>query len=354
MPSFIRFQFLVLLTIFSSFAYADSALVGASYECNKSHFKISGWVESDESNAGLEPNMKNLKTGNNTLICTLNQSKIEANVYLSGPGKNGMCGDPGTVTITNLSVNGATLIKYAPVLMYCGNEPSIISVEIGKSNNKLWSKVCRGNWNWGNEFDNKTCAVNDMECVSSSATDSSSGLCGKEVPNTDIQSSALKLLLGKYPNSKILITDLDNDAINDVVIYNTEKENEETIDRLIVVKGKADGSYVELEKSSTIEYGTGDIDVKNNSIFLIVNHNSIEETSTETYQFKLREEKVILIGKEELSYVPNNQNNSLERRISTNYLTGDVIQVDRINNKVQARQISKIGISLIELKDFTR
>ncbi len=147
-----RFTICVLLFLFavialSTEAWADSALVGASYKCDKNKFSLYASVESTEGNIPSPPNMQAMVVGENKLRCHIDKSVIETNVYLSGPGQNGLCGDPGTIYINGLKIDGAQIIETEPMLLYCEPKPTITNLDIKKSKKSLAFLICKGQWN---------------------------------------------------------------------------------------------------------------------------------------------------------------------------------------------------------------
>ncbi len=175
--------------------------------------------------------------------------------------------------------------------------------------------------------------------------------CGVEIP-LDVKKSLTKI----YPNSEILSEDLDRDGINDFVVFTSEKTIDGIVDKVVVLKGKPDGAYDELAKSKGIEHGTATMGIKKQSIYITVIHNSINESNTEIYQFKYRSGGIILIGKEEISYLPVDENHGNEAKTSTNYLTGEVIAIEMADGKTKETK-SRLGKNerkLLRLEDFSR
>ncbi len=123
---------------------------------------------------------------------------------------------------------------------------------------------------------------------------------------------------------------------------------------MIVLKGQTQGGYKDWAKSSAIENGTGNIEIRNGSLYLQIDHNSIEESNKETYQFKYRSDGFFLIGKEERSYTPVDENHGTESGISSNYLTGEEIRTEKTDGKITARTATKVAPKLMRLEDFTR
>ena len=154
---FITFLFTFTLVNFSAIAVADSALVGAAYKCEKNNFALYGTVESTGGDIPAPPKTQQLKVGTNNLSCTINDSTIEVRVSLLSPGRNGICGDPGRVYVDTIKVNGREVFDPEPVLFYCFSEPSITSINIFPKDNSLIIDVCRGNWEWGDDYKNLKC-----------------------------------------------------------------------------------------------------------------------------------------------------------------------------------------------------
>lgn len=179
-------------------------------------------------------------------------------------------------------------------------------------------------------------------------------LCGKAIVQADIHLDIKKSLTTIYPESKIISGDLDHDGINDFVVYATEQTSVGMTDRVVVLKGKSGGGYEDFAKSSVIQYGTANIEIKNQSLYIQVDHNSINESHTKIYQFKYRAGGIFLIGEEERSYVPVDENHGSESITSTNHLTGKVIETEKTNGNV-TRETKEKGVrKLLRLEEFTR
>lgn len=162
--------------------------------------------------------------------------------------------------------------------------------------------------------------------------------CGKSIIQSDVPLTIMKLLSASYPVSKILSDDLDNDGINDFVVYATEGVNDQLNDRVIVLKGKSDGSFELIAKSKMIEYGKADIEIKNHSLFITRLNNTLNDSDSETYQFKSRANGFILVGAELFVSHPENRDNF---RTSINYLTGAKI-ISKTENGVSNEIKSKL------------
>lgn len=175
--------------------------------------------------------------------------------------------------------------------------------------------------------------------------------CGKTILQADTPLDEGKSLIKNFPESKILSGDLDNDGINDFIVFATEHTRDGMADRIIILKGKPGGGYEDLAKSSTIEYGKADIEMTNHSLYLQVDSNSLEESLTEIYQFKYRNRGFYLIGKEEREDVPDEGKIT---NISTNYLTGEEIEIDWVNGKKTSETRNKVKRKLVRLEEFSR
>lgn len=178
--------------------------------------------------------------------------------------------------------------------------------------------------------------------------------CGKAMIQADIPADARTLLANEYLESKILSGDLDQDGVNDFVVYATERTGEGLAGKVVILKGKSGGGYDVLAKSSFIQYGTADIEISKNSLFLRVDHNSVNESQTETYQFKYRDGGFFLIGKEEISYNPADESHGAEYRTSTNYLAGVEVETEKVDGKITAQTKKKIEVKLLKLENFSR
>jgi hypothetical protein len=164
--------------------------------------------------------------------------------------------------------------------------------------------------------------------------------------------NVMERIKAMYPNSgRIVQGDLNNDGIDDFVLLNKDGLN----DVVVVLKGKSDGSYESFARSSEIEYGTADIEIKRKSIFITVFHNSLALTLSEVYQFKYDSQLAgfFLIGQEENSYAPEDE---IKRTISTNYLTGMVIERETANRKTSEvrHKLAPNERRLLKLEAFVR
>lgn len=173
--------------------------------------------------------------------------------------------------------------------------------------------------------------------------------CGVEIP-AQLKESIAK----EYPKSQILSEDLDQDGINDFVIFTSEKTQDKKDGKVVILKGKADGTYELFAKSSDIEIGTASVGLKNKSIYITVIHNSINESLTEIYQFKYRNGGIFLIGEEEHSYFPVDENHFNAVRISTNFLSGEVIETEISDGKTTKTEQRKIERKPLRLEEFSR
>lgn len=178
--------------------------------------------------------------------------------------------------------------------------------------------------------------------------------CGNAIVQADIPPNERNSLIEKYQESKILSGDLNRDGVNDFVVYATEHTSDGVVDRVAILKGKSDGGSEDPEKSSVIQHGTANIEIKNNALYLQVDHNSINESYKETFQFKNRDGGIFLIGKEEISYVPVDENHGSEFRTSTNYLTGEEIRTEKTDGEVTREIKVKVGRKLLRLEEFSR
>jgi hypothetical protein len=178
--------------------------------------------------------------------------------------------------------------------------------------------------------------------------------CGKAVVQADIPPNERNFLIEKYQESRILSGDLNLDGINDFVVYSTEHTGNGVADRVVMLKGKSGGGSEPLAKSSVIQYGTANIEIRNNSLYLQIDHNSTSESHAEIYQFKYRDGDVFLIGKEEISYAPVDENRGSESRTSTNFLTGEEIRIERTDGKITRESKAKVDRKLLRLEEFSR
>jgi len=178
--------------------------------------------------------------------------------------------------------------------------------------------------------------------------------CGTARVQADIPLDEKKSLAATYPDSTILSGDLDHDGINDFVVGIPTKTDYGMGEKVIVLKGKHGKGYENFAMSSDIE-GFSDIEIKNQSFYILVDHNSLVNTHRVTYQFKYRSDGIYLIGEEEYSALPGNDAWELLFRISTNYLTGDIIKYERTDNqkiiKTKSR-LEKDKLRLLRFEDF--
>lgn len=182
--------------------------------------------------------------------------------------------------------------------------------------------------------------------------------CGEAVIQADIPESDIKSLASGYPISKILSGVLDQDTVNDYVVSATEHTNSGLVDRVIILKGKPGGGYEELAKSSHIEYGKTDVEIRNHSLFIIAFNNSMNDSDSETYQFKYITNDFVLIGAERnVAHLVDGS----RYKTSYNFLTGEKIEYSNINgklsevkSKIQARERGIQYSKKITLEEFSR
>ena len=199
-----------------------------------------------------------------------------------------------------------------------------------------------------------TAKADDLNCTQPFGIDKKFVRCGKATVQADIPIDAKESLSLLYPESKILSGDLDQDGTKDFVVYATEHADDGLVYQLIILKSKPGGGYEELGKSSAIQYGTTNIEIKNNSLYLQVDSNSANESHNEIYQFRIRDGHVFLIGKEDITYVPADKKHGNESRTTTNYLSGEVIKTLKVNGKATSTSKEKTERKLIMLEDFSR
>jgi hypothetical protein len=178
--------------------------------------------------------------------------------------------------------------------------------------------------------------------------------CGKAVIQADIPIVEKISLSEIFPNSKILSGDIDQDGINDFIVYATEQDNNGMTDKVVVLKGKSVGGYDNFAKSSSIQYGTANIEFKNQSLYIQFDHNSANESQTEIYQFKYRNGGIFLIGEERISYVPVDETHGSTFRTSTNFLTGEVIKSEITDGKKTKELKERVKRELLSLENFSR
>jgi hypothetical protein len=195
-----------------------------------------------------------------------------------------------------------------------------------------------------------TAQADDLNCTQPFGIDKKFVRCGKATVQADIPLEVKESLSILYPESKILSGDLDQDGTKDFVVYATEHTDDGLADSVIILKGKPGGGYEEKAKSSVIQHGTSSIEIKNNSVYLQVDH----ESHTDIYQFKVRDGGAYLIGKEEVSYDhPVDKKHGSESRTIANYLSGEVIKIQKANGKTTSTTKEKVERKLIRLEDFS-
>jgi hypothetical protein len=199
-----------------------------------------------------------------------------------------------------------------------------------------------------------TAQADDLNCTQPFGIDKKFVRCGKATVQADIPLDARETLSILYPESKILSGDLDQDGTKDFVVYATEHADDGLVYQLIILKSKPGGGYEELGKSSSIQFGTPNIEIKNNSLYLQVNHTSVNESHDEIYQFKIRDGHVFLIGKEDITYVPTEKKHGNESRTTTNHLSGELIKSMKVNGKTTSTTKEKTERKLLRLEDFSR
>ena len=169
--------------------------------------------------------------------------------------------------------------------------------------------------------------------------------CSLEISEVDVEN--------KYPKSKILRGDVNNDGIRDIVISYSEQQIKDRFDRIAVYEGQTAGSYCLVAISGNLEYGKTGFELKKGSIFVTASSNTINESVSETYQFKYRNGGYVLIGSEESEI--NNLDGTMYRD-SKNYLTGKRIEKTTKDRKT-VEKTSTLGddeSKLLSLDRFER
>lgn len=150
----------VAISLIASSAWADWAIVGAAYKCTKNTFALHATVESSGGSIAAPPQTRPLKVGNNKISCNVAGTTVDALINLTGPGHNGICGDPGTVGIWKMKVSGVDLVEFGDQMIYCNQyEPSIASIEITRASGGVSASICRGIWKWGSAFEDIKCEI---------------------------------------------------------------------------------------------------------------------------------------------------------------------------------------------------
>lgn len=175
--------------------------------------------------------------------------------------------------------------------------------------------------------------------------------CGKASFQSDIPLTEMKSISKIYPQSKVLSGDLDHDGIDDFVVSTTEDNKGALVDKVYILKGNPGGGYTKFSTSSFIEYGKSDIELRNQSFYIVVSNNTLKESNTETYQFKFRNGAFLLIGQEVRE---DDLDEGTSSTISTNFLTGVEIKSDWINGKKTGEAKTSVERKLLKLEDFGR
>lgn len=176
---------------------------------------------------------------------------------------------------------------------------------------------------------------------------------------TELPLSVKAPISAVFPNSTIVNGDLNNDGISDLAILVSEEMSNGITDRLVIYRGKTDGSYGFFAKSLGIQHGTADLKIKRKTLYITTFHNSLKESYNEIYQFKYlaksngaKSNGFFLIGKEETSYTPDDGNKYV---VSVNYLTGKRIEREKINGQTKEikSQLNKVERNLLRLEEFS-
>ncbi len=142
----------------STNARSDWAAVGAAYECTKAKFAIYPVVVENGYEVIPRPyGTESMEVGFNNLSCVVSGKVIVAKVVLTSPGHNGICGDPGTISIDKLQVGETKVFTTSEQMLHCSGQRSIVSVEFVNTSRGVRGKICRGSWNLGGDFENVRC-----------------------------------------------------------------------------------------------------------------------------------------------------------------------------------------------------
>lgn len=127
--------------------------------------------------------------------------------------------------------------------------------------------------------------------------------------------------------------DLNGDDIPDaaLVVLGWNGEDGTRDERLVVLAGQPDGSYRILSISGQFCHPRKfyNLNISKQSLFVeALSHASSAYTSSTTFQFRYeaKRDDLVLIGRE---YLSENLDDGSLHRISTNYLTGDVVEITR-------------------------
>jgi hypothetical protein len=144
--------------------------------------------------------------------------------------------------------------------------------------------------------------------------------------------------------------DLDNDGVEDVVAMSNANPY-----IIAVLHGQKDGSFKPWTHSqiSCAHMMSNSIEIKKQSIFITESYDSTAWWEHNSYQFKYRNGKFVLIGADSFSGEKSESNAEDEHKLSYNYLTNQSIETI-IKNGVSSEKKVKLKLkSLQELNQFS-
>jgi hypothetical protein len=156
-----------------------------------------------------------------------------------------------------------------------------------------------------------------------------------------------------YPDGKSVLGDLNGDGVIDLAIHYAAQDSTSRYDRIVIFERQDSGKYCLNARSGRLEPGKTDIELANGSLFVLALSNTINESVRESFQFRKRNGRYVLIGFEES--VDDVVEKSL-RRDSRNYLTGKRIERTTKNGRTieKAGAIKNDENALLPLEAFER
>jgi len=147
--------------------------------------------------------------------------------------------------------------------------------------------------------------------------------------------------------------DIDKDGLGDVVAIIQYLEGQVAMERIIVLKGAADGSYSLMSQSAPFEphmRRNEYLSFKGSSIYITASSASYTDYAGNLYQFKKYADGIFLIG---LEYSEGVIGDEPTRHVSANFLTNKSIESLKTGNKRKIIHRSLQQKYKIPLEKFT-
>jgi hypothetical protein len=154
----LKYLVALLIILAASNAFADWAIVGATYKCNGESLTLEGIVNSSSGSIKPKSGTTKLVKSKNIIRCPVGDSLVEARVFATPPSDHGECGSAGTVWLESIRINGRDyLTEPGYINNYCTMQPTFNKIVVKNKRKSIVLRTCRAIWDWGNEFENEKC-----------------------------------------------------------------------------------------------------------------------------------------------------------------------------------------------------